>query len=115
MPAIIFALISFAGWGIADLLVTISARKLNAYASTFWSQVISILLMSVYAPFAWGLLEQLTPEVFLLNILLGAILMCGIISYREGLIRGSSPIIVTIATASSAVTIILSIISFRFG
>lgn len=113
MPAIFFALISFVGWGIGDLFVTISTRKLNAYSATFWSYLTSALLMSAYVPFVLGSLKQLTPEIFFLNILLGFTLMCGIISYREGLIRGSSPIIVTIATAASVVTTVLSIIFFK--
>lgn len=113
MPAIIFALISFIGWGVGDLLVTISARKLNAYSSTFWSLVISVLLMSLYTPFVWDNLKFLTTEVFLLNIFLGFILLVGIIAYREGLIAGSSPLVVTIAASFSVVTTPLSIIFFK--
>ncbi len=113
MEAIIFALIAFVGWGIGDLLVTISARKLNAYSSTFWSLVISVLLMSLYTPFVWENLRFLTIQVFLLNIFLGFILLVGIITYREGLIAGSSPLVVTIAASFSAVTTILSIIFFK--
>lgn len=113
MPAIFFALISFIGWGISDLMVTISARKLNAYSATFWSLVISILLLSLYAPFVLGSLENLTLNVFLLNIFLGFFLLAGIIAYREGLIVGSSPLVVTIAASYSVVTTILSIIFFK--
>lgn len=113
MPAIFFALISFIGWGISDLMVTISARRLNAYSATFWSLVISVLLLSLYAPFVLGSLENLTLNIFILNIFLGFILLGGIIAYREGLIVGSSPLVVTIAASFSAVTTILSIIFFK--
>ncbi|MBI2599624.1 EamA family transporter [Candidatus Daviesbacteria bacterium] len=113
MSAIFFALTSFIGWGISDLFVTISARKLNAYSATFWSILISVLCLSFYAPFAWKSLEQLTLNIFILNIFLGAVLMGGIIAYREGLIGGSSPIVVTIGASFNVVTTILSIIFFK--
>lgn len=113
MEAILFALISFLGWGIGDLMTTVSARKLNAYSATFWSLVISVLLLSLYIPFALQNLKQLTIELFLLNIFLGFILLVGIITYREGLIIGSSPLVVTIAASFTAVATILSIIFFK--
>lgn len=113
MQALIFALISFFGWAVGDFFVTISARKLNAYSSTFWSLLISVLLLSVYAPFALKDLQALTPTLFAWNIFLGFILLVGIITYREGLVVGSSPLVVTIAASFSAVTTILSIIFFQ--
>lgn len=109
----IFCLCGICWLGIGDLFVTIAARKLNAYTATFWSLPITIVLLSIFAPFMLNDLKHLSLNIFLLNFFLGLILLIGIITFREALIKGSSPVVMIIATSYSALTTILSIIFFQ--
>lgn len=113
MPAIFFALISFFAWGVGDFLVAVTSRSLGAYSSTFWSGIFSLILLSLYIPFALPDLTSLSPPTLFLNLLLGMLLLVGVIAFREAFIRGSSPLVATIATANSPITIILSLILFK--
>lgn len=113
MEAIFFAFISFVGWGVGDFFVTIAARKLDAYSATFWTLLLSAVLFGFLIPFFISDLANLTPSLFGLNLFLGFIFIVGIISFREGLISGSAPIVVTISASYTVLTTILSIIFFK--
>lgn len=113
MEAIFFALISFVGWGVGDIFTTLTARKLNAYGSAFWTEVVSVIMLILYIPFALSNLSHLTTGVFVLNILLSIFFMSGIILFREALIRGSSPVIVVITASNAAIATLLSILVFQ--
>lgn len=113
MEAVMFALMAFMFWGVSDLFVTIAGRKLGAYSSAFWSACISSMVLTLYVPFAFSSLLQITPPLLFLNIVLGVILMIGVVAYREGLVRGNSSLIVTISASFTVVTTILSIIFFH--
>jgi len=113
MEAIFFALIAFVGWGVGDLLVAITARKIDPYSASFWSMFLTILLFSPYALFTIGDLSKLTIPLILLNLFLGSLLIGGILAYREALRIGNPAIVGTIGAAFTAVTTILAIIFLR--
>lgn len=113
IEAIAFALIAFFGWGIGDILVTITARKLDSYSATFWSLTLSILFLTLYAPFVFQQLLNATMDLIALNVILGLCLIVGIISYREGLRTDKSSLIVVIAASFTALTTIFSVIFLK--
>lgn len=113
MPAIFFALISYFGWGVGDFLVAVTARRLDSYSATLWSWVLSVLLMSLYAPFVTHELSRLTITLLLFNLLLGLILLAGIILFREALRKGNASLVNTITASFTAVATVLSIIFFN--
>lgn len=113
MEAIFFALISFVGWGIGDLIVAVSARRLGPFSASFWSMFFTIILFSVYTPFVLSDLTELTFSLLLLNLILGTILITGILAFREGLRIGNVALVSTIASAFTMVTTILAIIFFK--
>ncbi len=73
MEAIFFALISFVCWGIGIFFEAIVARKLNSYSYAFWAFLLSVAVMSFYAPFVTSDLHGLTFNILLLNITLAII------------------------------------------
>lgn len=113
MPAIIFALISFVGWGIGDLLVATTARRLEPFSGSVWSMFLTIILFGPYALFVAGDLSKLTLPLLLLNLFLGTILIAGIIAFREGLRIGNVGLVSTIGSAFTVITTILAVIFFN--
>jgi drug/metabolite transporter (DMT)-like permease len=113
MPAIFFAFITFLAWGVGDLWVAVTARRLNPYSGTFWSMILTIVLFGTYIPFTLTDLTKLTPLLLLLNVTLGSILIGGIIAYREGFRVGNVALVTTIGSSFTAVTTILALIFFK--
>ena len=58
MQPIIFALVSYIGWGVGDIFGTIAARKLGAYSTTIWSYLSRVLIFSPYILFALPFLSK---------------------------------------------------------
>lgn len=110
MPAIFFALISYLGWGIGDIFGTITARKLGAYSNLFWLFILRSLIFALYIPFAINDLSHITPNLFLLNIFLGTLLVGGALAFYGGLRIGNASLVGTIVASFAAVTVVLSLI-----
>ena len=110
MPAIIFALVSYLGWGVGDVFGTIATRKLGAYSTTFWSYIFRVLIFALYIPFALPLLSNLNLSLLSLNIGLGLLLLVGFVAFNEALRIENAPLVGTIAASFASVVVILSII-----
>lgn len=113
MPAIFFAFISFFGWGVGDLLVAVTARRLHPYSGTLWSMILTIILFGAYAVYSFYELAKITPMLLLFNVILGIVLIGGIIAFREGLRIGNVALVSTIASSFTAITTILAVIFFN--
>lgn len=106
MPAIIFALISYIGWGTTSLIEAVVARRLYPYSLVFWTYLLSFLLMSIYAPFALSDLKNLSLGILTLTFILAFVgMFLGIIFYYEALRRGNRALVGTITASFSAVTV----------
>ena len=111
MPAIIFALISYLGWGTGVFVEAIVARKLRWFSLTLWSFLFSVLALSFYAPFAIKDLANLTFSLVILILTLALIgIFLGTVFYYEALRIGNRVLVGTIASAFPAVAVILSIL-----
>ena len=110
MPAIIFALISYLGWGIGDIFGAIATRKIGAYSTTFWYILLQVPIFAVLVPFFFGNLQNLTIEILILNMTLGLIGTIGLVAFYEGLKVGNAALVGTIAASFAAITVLLSII-----
>ena len=113
MEAFLFALVALVGWGIGDILVAVTARRIDAYSAAFWSMFLTVLLFSPYALHTIGDLSRLTPQIFLLTVFLATLLVGGILSYREALRIGNPALVGTIGAAFTVVTTILAVVFFR--
>lgn len=110
MQAILFALISYLGWGSGDIFGTIASRKIGGYQVAFW---LFLYLVPVYVLIAFIFpqgIQNLTIEVFVLNLVLGIIGVISMITFYESLRLGSSSLVATIAGAFPALVVPLSII-----
>lgn len=110
MVAIIFALISYVGWGTGVFAEAIVARKLPPLSLAFWALSLSVLIMSFYAPFALKDLVSLTPAILILIIILSVIGLFGGLSYYQALNLGNPGLVGTIASSFPAVVVLLSVI-----
>src|SRR3989344_3481838 len=90
MQAIIFALISYLGWGIGDIFGTVATRRIGAYSTTFWYILLQVPIFGILIPFFTGHLQNLTLQILILNTTLG--------------------LIGTIGASFAALTVLLSII-----
>ena len=113
MPAIFFALISFLGWGIGDIFGTIATRKIGAFSTTLYSYILRVAIFALYIPFALAELSHLTKDIFLINIILGVLLLIGFLAFNEALRTASAPLVGTIAASFVVVVVILSIIFLK--
>lgn len=113
MLAIIFALISYLGWGSADVFATIATRKLGGFSVTFWTYILFLIIFSLYIPFALNDLKNMTSALLFINIAVGGIGLIGDVAYYEALKMESSQLVGTIASSFAAVTVILSMIFLK--
>ncbi len=110
MQAIIFAFISYLGWGIGDIFGIIATRKIGGYSTTFWYLFFSLIFLVPFGIFFIPQLSNFSPMVFVLNVILGVIGLAGLVIFYEGLRIGNASLVGTIAASFTAVTVVLSII-----
>lgn len=115
MISILFALVSYTGWAIGDILLTIIARRIGGYSTAFWTYLIGILIGSIFVPIYFYELSHLTPRIFALNLFLGLLLISGWVAFNEALRIANPSLVGTISSSFAALTVILSIIIFKEG
>ncbi|MDO8490290.1 MAG: hypothetical protein Q7S47_02630, partial [bacterium] len=62
--SILLAIISHLGWGIGDIFVVMTARKIGTNGITFWSSVVSLIVLLPFVPFFLSDFSRLTPSCF---------------------------------------------------
>lgn len=112
MEAIIFALISYLGWGIGDIFGTISSRKIGGYSTTFWVFLLGVIIFSLYIPFALNDLGRITPILLIFAIFLGLLEVAGNTLFNEATRISNASMVGTIGASFTAVTLIFSVIFF---
>lgn len=113
MSAIFFAFVSYFGWGIGTIFETITVRKLGPYSAVLWGAIFSIILLSFIAPFRVSELHQLTSSILIMNILLGALLLLGIIVFSEALLQSSASIVIALSQSFPALVVVFSVFFFK--
>ena len=113
MQAILFAVISYLGWGTGDIFGTIATRKIGAFSTTLYSYILRVAIFALYIPFALAELSHITKDIFLINVVLGVLLLIGFIAFNEALRTASAPLVGTIAASFVIVVVILSIIFLK--
>src|SRR3990167_3279677 len=110
MQAILFALISYIGWGTGDVFGTIATRKIGPYSTTFWYLVLQLIIFGAFSFFFLDQLKNLTLQILILNIALGVIGTVGLITFYEALRIANASLVGTISSSFAALTVVLSII-----
>lgn len=110
MLAILFALISYLGWGTGDIFGTIASRKIGGYATTFWISLLGFAIASFFIPSSLESLKNLTIPTLGLLLVLTLISPFSNIALFEGLRVGNASLVGTMASSYSALSVILSLI-----
>ncbi len=112
MLSIIFALYSFAAWGVGDIFGTITSRKIGAYSTAFWYLFFGLLASSIYGLFILDQL-QLGLSIFIFTLVIGIIGTIGLIAFYEALNHGSAALTGTVASASSALAAVIAVVFLK--
>lgn len=110
MQAILFAFISYIGWGTGDVFGAIASRKIGGYSTTFWAFFLGLFMFSLYIPFAIGDITHYTFQLLFINLVIGILSLSGNIALNEAMRLGNPSLMGTISSAFTGVTVILSVI-----
>lgn len=113
MQAILFALITYLGWGTGDIFGTIAARKIGAASTTIWAFCLGIFLFSFYIPFTWNEIYRFTPLLLFITGIIGILIIVGNVSYNEALRIGNPSLVGTICASFTSLVVIFSVIFYK--
>lgn len=111
--SIFFALISYLGWGTADIFTAVATRKIGTFLSTFWTYVLGFLVLTFFTPFFLKDLNRLNLDIFFITVVLGFILWLAWPIFIEALRIGNASIVGTVAGSFGALVVVFSIIFFK--
>lgn len=108
--AILFALLAFVGWGIGDIFGAFSSRKIGGFATLFWFCFFSLIITSLYIPFAGPVASF---PLLVMAFALGLIDIIGTLFYFRALEIGTASLVGAIAGSFGLVTVLISVIIFH--
>lgn len=108
--AIVFALITLFGWASGDVFVTLTSRKIGSLPTYFYGFVVTLILTSLYIPFAGPIVDY---RIFGLAILLNLVHTVGNIAFFKGLEIGNASLTASIAEAFPILTVLISLTYFK--
>lgn len=110
MLYILFALIAFIGWGAGDIFGGLVSRKIKGYSTAFWLYIFSLLISTLFVPFFWSELKNISLQMWLIIIFLNLMGPIPMVALYEGIRVGNASLVGTIAGSFAALTVILSVI-----
>lgn len=108
--SILLALISHIGWGVGDIFVVLTTRKIGTNGISFWTLFVSFITLLFFVPFFSSDFSKLTWESFWLILVLSVFLLVAHMSFNEGMRIGSPSLVGAISASFVAVSVILSLI-----
>jgi len=113
MNAVLFALVTYFGWGTGDVLGAIVTRRIGAYRIMLGVMLITLVLFLPLIPSHLSELTAYTPTLFAITIALGSVFILGNISINEALCRTNASLALTIISSYSALIVLLSVIFYH--
>lgn len=113
MLAIIFALISYVGWGVGDVVGMVGGRKLGAIRATYWWYLFRLVLYLLIAPFFVYQLRNGTIAMVLFGIALGALSSLGIVSFYKAANLTNPSMVGAVSGSWGVISMLISV--FLFG
>ena len=100
------------GWGVADILIKLSVERIGVAKTVFFTQIISLLPVSIYATFfmGWPLISR---QVLLLAVLMGFFNVLSCLAFFKGLQVGKVSLISPIGAAWGALLAILGVVLLK--
>lgn len=108
MNAVIFALISYVGWGAGDIFGAIASRKIGGYQTTFWIMTAGAILFAPLTFVYWQSLANTPVPTILAAILLGFFYQSGNFAVNEALRRTDASIALTVMGSFGALVVLFS-------
>lgn len=113
MLPILFALITYLGWGSGDVFTAIGSRKIGSLSMAFWTVIFGFLVSILYIPFALTDLQNAGINIILLNIGLAVILSLAWYLFNRALEISNPTLVGTIGAAFSSLVVVFSIIFLK--
>ncbi len=110
MYAIIFALLSYFGWGSGDIFSALASRKIGTFPVAFWTFFLGFILLSFLTPLFLKDLAKFTLEMFLIATVLSVLLFIAWPIFLEALRIGNTSIVGTISGSYGGLVVVLSTI-----
>ena len=107
--AIFFAMLALIGWGSGDVLIAKLTRKIGSRVTLFWWMFSSLILSSLYLPFAGPIPDFL---MFSFALILNIFGLLGVIWYVQAFEQSHISLVGTIAGSFSILVVPLSVIFF---
>lgn len=110
MNAIVFALISYFGWGVGDVFGAVASRKIGGYQTAWWVMIAASILFTPLMFIYWHYLAAASVWVIISAILVGFFFLSGNFAINEALQRTNPSIALTINGSFAALVVIFSLI-----
>jgi len=106
---ILFGIIAMLCWGISDFFAAMAARKTSVISTLFWSQTAGTLMLILIYPLFFKI-PAVSFTIIMLILASAFLNIAALLGFYKGMQIGSVSIISPIASAYSAVTVILSLL-----
>lgn len=103
---ILFGVVSMTAYGVYDIYLSRSSKRLGSFRTSFWTLLISLLILMLPAAFLLNP-KVLSPWIAVAVTLGACASISGFLTYTKGLEVGSVSTIATVSSAWGAVTAVL--------
>lgn len=112
MNALLYGLVAALGWGIADYLAAVTARRIGTFRTTLGMQASSLLIFAAILT-GTGQLPVLSADAPVAALAMGALGALMLAALYRALALGPIAIVSPIAAANAAVTVLLAVVLLR--
>src|SRR5579872_4755344 len=113
MQPIIFALLTYVGWGTGDVFGTKVTRKIGGYQTAFWFYIGLIPVYTIACLLFPTGLQNFNVQMAAVCLLLAFVAAASMISFYESLRLGAASLVITISSAFPALVVPLSIVFLK--
>lgn len=113
MFAVLFAIITFLGWGSGDVFGTIASRKIGALSAIVTAYTIALVFFGLFIPFHLQELFKFSFPMIILTLILGIIIVIGNLTYTKALNIANPSLVGTLSGSAYAFIPVLSVIFLK--
>lgn len=112
MNALLYGLVAALGWGIADYLAAVTARRIGTFRTTLGMQASSLVIFAAILA-GTGQLPVLSADAVVAALVMGALGALMLAALYRALALGPIAIVSPVAAANAAVTVLLAVVLLR--
>lgn len=110
MEAIVFALLSFIGWGSGDIFTTMVTRKIGMVRVLFWNYLTAFIVALLFLPFIHIPVDNITLPIAVITAGLVVLAVVGTGFFYASLKHGPPVLVGPIAFAYAPISVLLSVL-----